>query len=40
VAGDNLAFQSLYFVGLLLFFMTLFMNFVSDKLVHRVREVY
>ncbi len=40
VAGDNLAFQSLYFVGLLLFVMTLLMNFASDKLVHRVREVY
>ena len=40
VAGDNLAFQSLYFVGLLLFLMTLLMNSVSDRLVNRVREVY
>ncbi len=40
VAGDDLAFQSLYFVGLLLFFMTLFLNFVSDRLVNRLREVY
>ena len=40
VAGDDLAFQSLYFVGLLLFFMTFLLNFVSDRLVARVREVY
>src|SRR5690606_21940209 len=40
VAGDNLAFQSLYFVGLLLFFMTLLLNIASDGLVNRVREVY
>ena len=40
VAGDNLAFQSLYFVGLLLFFLTLLLNVASDWLVNRVREVY
>jgi phosphate transport system permease protein len=40
VAGDNLAFQSLYFIGLLLFVMTLLLNFVGDRLVARVREVY
>jgi phosphate transport system permease protein len=40
VAGDDLAFQSLYFVGLLLFIMTLLLNVVSDWLVNRVREVY
>jgi phosphate transport system permease protein len=40
VAGDDLAFQSLYFVGLLLFFMTFLLNFASDRLVARVREVY
>jgi phosphate transport system permease protein len=40
VAGDNLAFQSLYFVGLLLFLMTLALNFIGDVLVSRVREVY
>jgi phosphate transport system permease protein len=40
VAGDNKAFQSLYFVGLLLFFMTLALNFVSDRLVNRLREEY
>ncbi|MDJ0771221.1 MAG: phosphate ABC transporter permease subunit PstC [Ilumatobacter sp.] len=40
VAGDNLAFQSLYFIGLLLFIMTLLLNVLSDWLVNRVREVY
>ncbi|HUF98640.1 MAG TPA: phosphate ABC transporter permease subunit PstC [Ilumatobacter sp.] len=40
VAGDDLAFQSLYFVGLLLFMMTLILNIASDWLVNRVREVY
>ena len=40
VAGDNLAFQSLYFVGLLLFLMTLALNVISDRLVAKVREVY
>jgi phosphate transport system permease protein len=40
VAGDELAFQSLYFIGLLLFFMTFLLNLASDFLVRRVREVY
>ena len=40
VAGDNLAFQSLYFLGALLFLMTLLLNFVADRLVARVREEY
>lgn len=40
VAGDDNAFQSLYFVGLMLFFMTLFLNFISDRLVNRLREEY
>lgn len=40
VAGANLAFQSLYFVGLLLFVMTLLLNVISDWLVNRVREAY
>jgi phosphate transport system permease protein len=40
VAGDNLAFQSLYFIGLLLFFMTFLLNVLSDFLVRRVRERY
>jgi len=40
VAGADLAFQSLYFIGLLLFLMTFLLNFASDRLVARVREVY
>jgi phosphate transport system permease protein len=40
VAGDDLAFQSLYFVGLLLFVMTFALNLASDRLVARVREEY
>ena len=40
VAGDDLAFQSLYFIGLLLFVMTFALNFASDRLVARVREEY
>ncbi len=40
VAGDDLAFQSLYFIGLLLFFMTFVLNYASERLVSRVREVY
>lgn len=40
VAGDDLAFQSLYFVGLLLFVMTLLLNLLGDRLVRRFREEY
>lgn len=40
VAGVGNAFQSLFFVGLLLFFMTLGLNIVSDRFVRRVRERY
>ena len=34
------AFQSLFFVGLLLFFLTLALNLVGDRFVRRVRERY
>lgn len=40
VAGNNLAFQSLYFVGALLFLMTFGLNLLSDRLVRRLREEY
>lgn len=40
VAGEGLAFQSLFFVGLLLFLMTLALNAVSNRLVRHFREVY
>jgi phosphate transport system permease protein len=40
VAGAGLAFQSLFFVGVLLFSMTLLLNVASDRFVRRVRERY
>jgi phosphate transport system permease protein len=40
VAGDPLAFNVLYLVGLLLFVMTFALNFFSDRLVTRLREEY
>ncbi len=40
VAGSGLAFQSLFFVGLLLFLMTLALNSISERFVRRVREKY
>lgn len=40
VAGSGLAFQSLYFLGALLFVMTMLLNIVSDVIVRRFRQVY
>ncbi len=40
VAGAGNAFQSMYFLGLLLFLMTLTLNLASDRFVRRVREKY
>ncbi len=40
VAGNEAAFQSLFFVGAVLFVMTLGLNVLGDKLVNRVREAY
>jgi phosphate transport system permease protein len=40
VAGNDLAFQSLYFLGFLLFVFTLGLNLLGDKLVRRLREEY
>lgn len=40
VAGDNAAFQSLFFVGLLLFVMTLILNVISERVVRRYRQRY
>lgn len=40
VAGEGLAFQSLFFVGLLLFLLTLALNWASTRLVRRFREQY
>ena len=40
VAGADLAFQSLFFVGMLLFLMTFALNIVGDRFVRRVRQAY
>lgn len=40
VVGEGLTFQSLYFVGLLLFVLTLLLNIAAGRFVARVRERY
>ncbi len=40
VAGNDLAFQSLFFLGALLFVITLGLNMVGDQIVRRLREKY
>lgn len=40
VAGADNAFQSLFFLGLLLFLLTLVLNLVSSRIVRRFRERY
>ena len=40
IAGSGLAFQSLFFIGFLLFVITLVLNMVGDRLVRKVREEY
>ena len=40
VVGSGLAFQSLFFVGALLFLMTLGLNVLADRVVRRVRNTY
>ena len=40
VTGDSAAFQSLFFVGLLLFLITLVLNLIGDVFVRRVRQTY
>ena len=40
VVGEGLTFQSLYFVGLLLFLITLSLNVVAVRFVAKVREAY
>jgi len=40
VAGSGLAFQSLFFIGFLLFVITLVLNMIGDRLVRKVREEY
>jgi len=40
IAGSGLAFQSLFFIGFLLFVITLVLNMIGDRLVRKVREEY
>jgi phosphate transport system permease protein len=40
VAGNDLAFQSLYFLGALLFIITLVMNMLGNLIVRRMQERY
>lgn len=40
VVGEGLTFQSLYFVGLVLFVLTLLLNILAGRFVARVRERY
>ncbi|MFL6207115.1 MAG: phosphate ABC transporter permease subunit PstC [Acidimicrobiales bacterium] len=40
VKGADLTFQSLYFVGAVLFLITLLLNFVAGRFVRRVRQAY
>jgi len=40
VVGEALTFQSLYFVGALLFVITLLLNFIADRFVRKVRQAY
>ena len=40
VVGAGLTFQSLFFVGMLLFLMTLVLNVAADRFVRRVRQRY
>jgi phosphate transport system permease protein len=40
VRGDDYAFQSLFFLGLLLFLITLTLNVISERFVRRVRQRY
>lgn len=40
VVGEGLTFQSLFFVGALLFMVTLSLNLIADRFVRRVRQRY
>ena len=40
VMGNDLAFQSLYFLGALLFLITLGLNFIGNAVVRRMQERY
>ena len=40
VVGEALTFESLFFVGLVLFLVTLGLNLLADRFVRRVRQAY
>lgn len=40
VVGEGLTFQSLFFVGLILFLATLILNIIANRFVKRIREKY
>jgi ABC-type phosphate transport system permease subunit len=40
VTGDNAAFLSLFFLGFVLFVMTLALNLIGDIFVRRTRQTY
>jgi phosphate transport system permease protein len=40
VVGEGLTFQSLFFVGFVLFFITLGLNMIGNRFVARIREAY
>ena len=40
VTGNSAAFQSLFFIGLLLFIVTFVLNIVGDAFVRRTRQSY
>ena len=40
VVGQGPTFQSLFFVGLLLFILTFLLNFAADRIVRRFRQAY
>jgi len=40
VKGEALTFQSLFFVGMLLFLFTLGLNLAADRFVRKVRHAY
>ena len=40
VRGAGLAYPSLYFLGILLFAVTLILNLIGDRFVRRVRQAY
>ena len=39
-AGNQLAYTSLFFIGLLLFLMTLVLNLISERFVRKYRRAY